>query len=48
MKHYKQLNIKKDLMVKLMSELQTYSGINPNSSINRCIKAYLGEDVEGV
>lgn len=45
-KHYKQQNIKKDLMSKLSQELQTYTGINPASSLSKCIKSYLGNDVE--
>lgn len=45
-KHYKQQNIKKDLMSKLAQELQTYTGINPASSLSKCIKSYLGNDVE--
>lgn len=43
-KHYKQLNIKKNLMKKMASELETYSGIFPNTSLNKYIKSYLGED----
>lgn len=45
-KHYKQQNIKKDLMVKLAQELETYTGINPASSLSKCIKSYLGNDFE--
>lgn len=45
-KHYKQQNIKKDLMTKLAQELQTYTGINSASSLSKCIKAYLGNDVD--
>ena len=45
-KHYKQLNIKKDLMQKLSIELQTYTGMNASSSLNKCIKSYLGNEVE--
>ena len=44
-RHYKQINIKKDLMAKLSQELETYTGISPASSLNRCIKSYLGNDV---
>lgn len=44
-KHYKQLNIKKDLMKKLSSELETYQGISTSSALSKCIKTYLGEDV---
>ena len=45
-KHYKQQNIKKVLMTKLAQELETYTGINPASSLSKCIKSYLGNDVE--
>lgn len=45
-KHYKQQNIKKDLMTKLAQELQTYTGINSASSLSKCIKAYLGNDID--
>ena len=45
-KHYKQLNIKRDLMQKLSIELQTYTGMNAASSLNKCIKSYLGNEVE--
>lgn len=43
-RHYKHLNIKKDLMKKLLSELETYSGIDPRSSLNKCIKTYISDD----
>lgn len=43
-KHYKQLNIKKDLMKQLSTELQAYGGMDPKSSLNRAIKSYLGEE----
>ena len=45
-KHYKHINIKKDLMKKLSQELETYAGISANSALNKCIKSYLGNDVE--
>lgn len=45
-KHYKQQNIRKDLMLKLSQDLETYTGISPTSGINKCIKSYLGNDVE--
>ena len=45
-KHYKQLNIRKDLMKKLFSELETYNGISTASSLSKCIKTYLGDDIE--
>lgn len=43
-KHYKHINIKKDLMEKLLSEMETFPGMNAASSLNRAIKQYLGED----
>lgn len=43
-KHYKHINIKKELMAKLAVELQTYIGINPESALSRCIKSYLGNE----
>lgn len=43
-KHYRQLNIKKDLMAKLSQELETYTGISPTSSLNKCLKSYLGSE----
>ena len=43
-KHYKQINIKRELMKKLFEEIETYSGIDPRSSLNRCIKAYIDGD----
>ena len=45
-RHYKQINIRKDLMVKLAQELETYTGISPTSGLAKCIKTYLGNDVE--
>nr|DAH73918.1 MAG TPA: RNA polymerase [Caudoviricetes sp.] len=33
------------MMKKLFLEIETYSGIDPRSSLNRCIKAFIdGED----
>lgn len=47
-KHYKQINIKREMMKKLFEEIETYSGIDPRSSLNRCIKAYIdGDDGSG-
>jgi len=47
-KHYKQINIKREMMKKLFAEIETYSGIDPRSSLNRCIKAYIdGDDSMG-
>lgn len=44
-KHYKQINIKREMMKKLFLEIETYNGIDPRSSLNRCIKAFIdGED----
>lgn len=43
-KHYKQLNIKKNLMKKMVAELETFNGISPNTSLNKYIKTYLGEE----
>lgn len=43
-KHYKQINIKRELMRKLFEEIETYNGIDPRSSLNRCIKAYIDGD----
>lgn len=48
-KHYKQINIKREMMKKLFEEIETYNGIDPRSSLNRCIKAYIdGEDGSGM
>jgi len=33
-------------MKKLSWELETYAGISSNSALNKCIKSYLGNDVE--
>lgn len=43
-KHYKHINFRKDLTVKLYSEMETYPGINSASSLMKVIKQYLGED----
>lgn len=45
-KHYKHLNIKRDLMKKLSMELEAYTGISSASALNKCIRSYLGEDVD--
>lgn len=45
-KHYKQINIRRDLIKKLSSEIETYSGMSASSALNKCIKAYLGNDVD--
>lgn len=44
MKHYKQQNIRKDIMRQLLSELEAYQGIDPKSSLNNYIKQYLSLD----
>lgn len=43
-KHYKQQNIRKDVMRQLLSELETYSGIDPKSSLSNTIRQYLESD----
>lgn len=43
-KHYKHINIKKDLMEKLLSEMETFPGMNAASSLNKAIKQYIGDD----
>ena len=43
-KHYKHINIKKDLMEKLLSEMETFPGMNAASSLNKAIRQYLGDD----
>ena len=43
-KHYRHINIKKELMKKFMADLESISGISPNNSISRCIQNYLGDD----
>ena len=45
-KHYKHINIKKDLMEKLLSEMESFPGMNTSSSLTRAIKQYLGDDRE--
>lgn len=45
-KHYKHMNIKKELMKKMAADLEAYSGISPNTSLNKCIRQYLGDDIE--
>ena len=46
-KHYKQQNIRKDVMQQLLSELETYSGIDPHSSLNNYIRQYIDGDSYG-
>lgn len=40
-KHYKQLNIKRNLTEKMLEELETYSGINSSSSLTSYMKKYI-------
>lgn len=42
-KHYKHINIKKELMTKLLLEMETYPGMNAAASLNKCIKAYIDD-----
>lgn len=44
-KHYKDINIKKELMTKLLLEMETHPGMNAAASLNKCIKAYI-EDAD--
>ena len=46
-KHYKQQNIRKDVMKQLLFELETYQGIDPKSSLNSYIRQYLDNDSYG-
>lgn len=43
-KHYKQQNIRKEVMKQLLSELETYQGIDPKSSLNSYIRQYIESD----
>lgn len=43
-KHYKHINIKKDLMEKLLSEMETFPGMNAASSLSKAIRQYIGDD----
>jgi hypothetical protein len=43
-KHYKHINIKRDLLEKLSAELESYTGISSNTSLNKCIKQYIEND----
>ena len=45
-KYYKQINIKKDLMQKLLSEMESFPGMNSATSLSRSIKQYIEEDVD--
>lgn len=44
--HYKQMNIRRDLMKKLSTEIETFNGMDPRSSLNKAIKQYLGEEFD--
>lgn len=46
-KHYKHINIKKEMLKKFVAEFECVSGVGPGSTIARCIKSYLGEDGQG-
>ena len=43
-KHYKHINIKKDLMQKLLTEMECCPGINSATSLSRSIKQYIEDD----
>ena len=40
-RHYKQQNIRRDIMKQMLSELETYSGIDSQSSLNNYLKQYI-------
>ena len=42
--HYKHQNIRKEIMQKMVDELQSCTGISPNAGLTRCINAYLDND----
>lgn len=42
-KHYKHINLRKDLTVKLLTEMETYPGMNASSSLAKVIKQYLDD-----
>lgn len=41
MKHYRHQNTRRDVMMILMSQLESYSGLDPHSSLRNYIKQYL-------
>lgn len=41
MKHYKHQNTRRDIMMIMMSQLESYNGIDPHSSLRNYIKQYL-------
>lgn len=45
-KHYKQINIKRELLKNSLSQLECAPGVDQNKIINTYIKSYLGEDDE--
>lgn len=45
-KYYKQINIKKDLMQKLLSEIEQCAGMNSTTSLGRSIKQYIENDAD--
>lgn len=47
-KHYKHQNIKKDIIMQMLSDLETYSGIDPHSSLNNYIRQYIENDTYGI
>lgn len=48
MKHYRHQNTRRDVMMILMSQLESYSGLDPHSSLRNYIKQYLDNtDING-
>ena len=43
-KHYKQQNIRKEVMKQLLLELESHQGIDPKSSLNNYIRQYIESD----
>ena len=43
-KHYKQQNIRKEVMKQLLLELESHQGIDPKSSLNNYIRQYIEND----
>ena len=43
-KHYQHQNFRKDIMQQVMSEIETYSGIDPRSSLTNYLKQYIESD----
>ena len=41
MRHYKHQNVRRDIMMVLLSELESHNGIDPHSSLRNYIKQYL-------